>query len=73
MSEKPRHNDRPTTHDNSPTTLAGEMSPGVKQMESLAKHFTHFDHFLLLFSVFLVAYAYSLDYTLSSVYKVPSD
>jgi hypothetical protein len=73
MSETSRNDDGPATHDGSRITLTGEMSPGVKRMEALATHFTHFDHFLLLFGIFLVAYAYSLDYTLSSVYKVLPD
>jgi hypothetical protein len=39
-------------------------------METLATQFTSFDRIFLLFSVFLLAYAYSLDTTLINVYEV---
>jgi hypothetical protein len=71
MLETPREEDRPTTHNKSShIALGGKMSPGVKRMEALAKHFTCFDRFLLLSSTFLVAYSYSLNFTLGFVYKV---
>lgn len=70
MLEKPHKEDGPATHDNSSQiALAGETSPGVKQIETLTKHFTPFDRCLLLFNAFLVAYSYSLHFTLSNVYS----
>lgn len=69
MLEKPHKEDGPATHDNSTQiALAGETSPGVRRIEALTKHFTPFDRCLLLFSAFLVAYSYSLHFTLSNVY-----
>ena len=73
MSDTSHSEGAAPAHDNSDQiALAGETSPGVKRIEALSKHFTLFDRCILLFSVFVVAYCYSLHFTLSSVYTVYS-
>lgn len=58
--------------DDMQTPLLGATSPGVKRMEVVAAHLTFINRIFVFLSVFLIAYAYSLDGTIRYTYQVHS-
>jgi SIT family siderophore-iron:H+ symporter-like MFS transporter len=50
--------------------LTGKTSPGVKRMEAISKHITFQDRILLFITIFVLAYAYTLDNTLRYTLQV---
>lgn len=50
--------------------LTGKTSPGVKRMEAISKHITFQDRVLLFVTIFILAYAYTLDNTLRYTFQV---
>lgn len=61
-----------TYDDDMQTPLLGATSPGVKRMEVVAAHLTFVNRIFVFLSVFLIAYAYSLDGTIRYTYQVRS-
>lgn len=52
--------------------LTGKTSPGVKRIEAISKHITFKDRVLLFITIFILAYAYTLDNTLRYTFQVCS-
>lgn len=50
--------------------LIGKTSPGVQRMEAISKHITFKDRILLFITIFVLAYAYTLDNTLRYTFQV---
>lgn len=49
--------------------LIGKTSPGVQRMEAISKHITFKDRILLFITIFVLAYAYTLDNTLRYTFQ----
>lgn len=50
--------------------LTGKTSPGVKRIEAISKHITFKDRIFLFITIFILAYAYTLDNTLRYTFQV---
>ena len=53
-----------------PNDLLSNESPGVQRIEAIAAHITFQNRVAIFASVFLIAYAYSLDGTVRYVFQV---
>jgi SIT family siderophore-iron:H+ symporter-like MFS transporter len=64
--------DRPRYDPENEIILTGKTSPGVKRVEQLSKYITFKDRVFLFITIFVLAYAYTLDNVLRYTYQVSS-
>jgi SIT family siderophore-iron:H+ symporter-like MFS transporter len=62
--------DRPRFDPEREVILTGKTSPGVRRVQQLSKHITFTDRVFLFITIFVLAYAYTLDNVLRYTYQV---